>query len=352
MALLSIRSVAKQFGPVQVLRDVSMEIAAGEFLTVLGESGSGKTTLLRLLAGFERPDGGEIWMDGERLDPLPPNKRGVNTVFQHYALFPHLTVSENVAYGLRARKTPKEEIAPRVEKALAQVKMSEYAARRPMQLSGGQQQRVALARAIVRSPRLFLLDEPLSNLDAKLRVQTRTEVKQLQRALGVTTIYVTHDQEEAMSLSDRMAIFVDGRIVQIGTPEEVFAKPVSTAVAGFLGSPPMNLLPARLRGAVLEIEGHRLALPRPAGKEDRAVVAGIRPGDITIGGSGLAATVELAEPQGESVIVDLRLGNAALKARIFSGLRFREGQEVQIGIDPTRVHLFDADGRRFADRWA
>ena len=185
MSLLSIRGVAKRFGQTPVLRDVSLEIAAGEFLTVLGESGSGKTTLLRLLAGFERPDGGEIRMDGERIDHLPPNKRGVNTVFQHYALFPHLSVFENVAYGLRARKTAKEEIAPRVEKALAQVKMSDFAARRPTQLSGGQQQRVALARALVNRPKLLLLDEPLSALDARLRREMQVELKSLQREVGI-----------------------------------------------------------------------------------------------------------------------------------------------------------------------
>ena len=244
MALLSIRSVAKQFGTVQVLRDVSMEIAAGEFLTVLGESGSGKTTLLRLLAGFERPDGGEIWMDGERLDALPPNKRGVNTVFQHYALFPHLSVFENVAYGLRARKTPKEEIAARVEKALAQVKMSNFAGRRPTQLSGGQQQRVALARALVNRPKLLLLDEPLSALDARLRREMQVELKSLQREVGIAFLFVTHDQEEAMALSDRIALLRAGELEQVDTPREIYNRPRTAYAANFIGL--TNLLRGRV----------------------------------------------------------------------------------------------------------
>ena len=203
---------------------------------------------------------------------------------------------------------------------------------------------MALARAIVRSPRLFLLDEPLSNLDARLRVQTRSEVKQLQRALGVTTIYVTHDQEEAMSLSDRMAIFVDGRIVQIGTPEEVFGKPASTAVAGFLGSPPMNLLPGRLAGTSLQVAGHRLDLPAQMAGPDQKVTVGFRPADIAISPAGLPATVVLAELLGDSMIVDLRLGEALVRARLFQTRRFREGETVRIELDPRRLHLFGTFG--------
>jgi ABC-type sugar transport system ATPase subunit len=345
-ARIELRGITKRFGETVVLHGIDLSIAPGEFFSLLGPSGCGKTTTLRIIAGLETPDAGRVHVDGRDITDTSPGERDAAMVFQSYALYPHMTVAGNIGFLLRMVGTRRSEIERLVMQAARRVGIELLLLRRPGQLSGGQQQRVALARAIVRSPRLFLLDEPLSNLDAKLRMQTRTEVKQLQRALGVTTIYVTHDQEEAMSLSDRMAIFVDGRIVQIGTPEEVFGKPASTAVAGFLGSPPMNLLPARLCGAMLEIEGHRLELPRPGGDEDRAVVAGIRPGDITIREGGLPATVELAEPQGESVIVDLRFGAAALKARIFSGVRFREGQEVQIGIDPARVHLFNPDGQR------
>jgi ABC-type sugar transport system ATPase subunit len=345
-ARIELHGIAKRFGETTVLHDINLSIAPGEFFSLLGPSGCGKTTTLRIIAGLEAPDAGRVHVDGRDITDMSPGERDAAMVFQSYALYPHMTVAGNIGFPLRMVGIARAEIERLVAQAARRVGIEPLLARRPGQLSGGQQQRVALARAIVRSPRLFLLDEPLSNLDAKLRVQTRTEVKQLQRALGVTTIYVTHDQEEAMSLSDRMAIFVDGRIVQIGTPEEVFGKPTSTVVAGFLGSPPMNLLPARLCAAMLEIEGHKLALPHPVGDEDRAVVAGIRPGDISIREAGLPATVELAEPQGESVIVDLRFGGAALKARIFSGVRFREGQAVQIGIDPARVHLFTADGQR------
>jgi len=195
--LLSIRGVAKRFGQVKVLNGISLDVAEGEFLTILGESGSGKTTLLRIISGFERPDEGEVWMESERLDVLPPNRRGVNTVFQSYALFPHLSVFENVAYGLRARNTPAKEISARVESALAQVKMSDFTNRRPAQLSGGQQQRVALSRALVNRPKLLLLDEPLSALDANLRRQMQSELKALQREVGIAFLFVTHDQEEA-----------------------------------------------------------------------------------------------------------------------------------------------------------
>jgi ABC-type Fe3+/spermidine/putrescine transport system ATPase subunit len=243
MSLLSIRGVAKRFGQAPVLRDVSLEIAAGEFLTVLGESGSGKTTLLRLLAGFEHPDIGEIRMEGERIDHLPPNKRGVNTVFQHYALFPHLSVFENVAYGLRARKAPKEEIAPRVRNALAQVKMSDFAARRPSQLSGGQQQRVALARALVNRPKLLLLDEPLSALDARLRREMQVELKSLQREVGIAFLFVTHDQDEAMALSDRIALLRAGELEQVDTPRGIYNRPRTAYAANFIGL--TNLLHGR-----------------------------------------------------------------------------------------------------------
>ena len=247
-ALLSIRSVAKQFGGTPVLRDVSLDIAPAEFLTVLGESGSGKTTLLRLLAGFAHPDRGEIWMSGERLDTLPPNKRAVNTVFQNYALFPHLSVFENVAYGLRAKKIGGEEIRPRVEQALDQVRMGAFAARRPAQLSGGQQQRVALARALVNRPRILLLDEPLSALDANLRRQMQVELKSLQREVGISFVFVTHDQEEAMALSDRIALLRAGELEQVDTPREIYNRPRTAYVARFIGQ--TNLLRARVENGV------------------------------------------------------------------------------------------------------
>jgi ABC-type Fe3+/spermidine/putrescine transport system ATPase subunit len=246
--LLSIRGVAKRFGQTKVLNAVSLDVAEGEFLTILGESGSGKTTLLRIISGFERPDEGGVWMGGERLDVLPPSRRAVNTVFQSYALFPHLSVFENVAYGLRAKKTAKKEITVRVESALAQVKMRDFAQRKPAQLSGGQQQRVALSRALVNRPRLLLLDEPLSALDANLRRQMQSELKALQREVGIAFIFVTHDQEEAMTLSDRIALLRAGEVEQVSTPPELYNKPRTAYVATFVGQ--TNLLRARVENGI------------------------------------------------------------------------------------------------------
>jgi spermidine/putrescine transport system ATP-binding protein len=246
--LLSIREVVKRFGARPVLRGITLDVAPGEFLTILGESGSGKTTLLRLIAGFESLDSGEIWMDDARLDPLPAHQRPVNTVFQSYAIFPHLSVFENVAYGLRAKKTPQPEIPERVNQALAMVKMSEFVQSPPSRLSGGQQQRVALARALVNRPRVLLLDEPLSALDANLRRQMQVELKSLQREVGITFIFVTHDQEEAMALSDRVALLRDGHLEQIAGPREIYGEPATAYAAQFIGQ--TNLLRTEVRDGI------------------------------------------------------------------------------------------------------
>jgi ABC-type Fe3+/spermidine/putrescine transport system ATPase subunit len=246
--LLSIRSVAKDFGKNVVLRDISLDVAEGEFLTILGESGSGKTTLLRIIAGFESASAGEVWMGDERLDRQPPYRRRVNTVFQHYALFPHLTVEQNVAYGLRVAKRPEPEIASRVEEALSKVKMSVHAKSKPSKISGGQQQRVALARALVNRPRLLLLDEPLSALDANLRRQMQVELKSLQREVGISFIFVTHDQEEAMVMSDRIALLRSGELEQVATPREIYGRPSTAYAAQFIGH--TNLLKGEVRGGM------------------------------------------------------------------------------------------------------
>jgi len=240
--LLSIRRVAKHFGKNVVLRDITLEIAEGEFLTILGESGSGKTTLLRIIAGFEQPTAGEVWMAGERLDTQPPYRRRVNTVFQSYALFPHMTVEDNVGYGLRVAKRPAAEIQLRVTDALAKVKMSAFAKSKPSKISGGQQQRIALARALVNRPRLLLLDEPLSALDANLRRQMQVELKALQREVGITFIFVTHDQEEAMVMSDRIALLRSGELEQVASPREIYNRPATSYTAQFIGH--TNLLHA------------------------------------------------------------------------------------------------------------
>ncbi|HLN01579.1 MAG TPA: ABC transporter ATP-binding protein [Bryobacteraceae bacterium] len=275
-ALLTIRSVEKSFGAMRVLRGVTLEVAAGEFLTILGESGSGKTTLLRMIAGFEQPDAGEIAIDGERIDPLPPNRRPVNTVFQHYALFPHLSVFENVAYGLRVKKVPKTEVDQRVEEALALVQMSKFARQSPAKISGGQQQRVALARALVNRPKLLLLDEPLSALDAALRRQMQTELKSLQRQVGITFIFVTHDQDEAMVMSDRIALLRSGVLEQIAAPREIYRSPRTTYTAQFIGQ--TNLL----RGTVAKGAVSCGCFRWVSQEADGPVIFSLRPEDIHV----------------------------------------------------------------------
>src|SRR6202050_5295850 len=246
--LLRIQNVAKSFGKNAVLRDISLDVAPGEFLTILGESGSGKTTLLRIIAGFERATSGQVWMGEERLDRQPPYRRRVNTVFQSYALFPHLTVEQNVAYGLRAARTPEAEIASRVSEALSKVKMSAHAKSKPSKIGGGQQHRVALARALVNRPRLLLLDEPLSALDANLRRQMQVELKSLQREVGISFIFVTHDQEEAMVMSDRIALLRSGELEQVASPREIYNHPATSYTAQFIGH--TNLLQAEIRQGV------------------------------------------------------------------------------------------------------
>ena len=278
--LLNIRNVAKSFGKNPVLRDISLQIAEGEFLTILGESGSGKTTLLRIIAGFESADSGEILMEGERLDLLPPYRRRVNTVFQQYALFPHLSVEDNVAYGLRVAKLPKAEIAARVAESLAMVKMSTFAAAKPANISGGQQQRIALARALVNRPRLLLLDEPLSALDANLRRQMQFELKSLQREVGISFVFVTHDQEEAMVMSDRIALLRKGELEQVASPREIYSHPATAYTAQFIGH--TNLLRGEVKAGTARCHSlsWRVALP------DGPALFSLRPENIRLVGSG------------------------------------------------------------------
>jgi spermidine/putrescine ABC transporter ATP-binding subunit len=274
--LLSIRNVAKRFGKNVVLRDISLDVAEGEFLTILGESGSGKTTLLRIIAGFETASAGEVWMGEERLDRQPPYRRRVNTVFQHYALFPHLTVEQNVAYGLRVAKRPEAEIAFRVKEALDKVKMSAHAKSKPSKISGGQQQRIALARALVNRPRLLLLDEPLSALDANLRRQMQVELKSLQREVGISFIFVTHDQEEAMVMSDRIALLRSGELEQVATPREIYGRPATAYAAQFIGH--TNLLKGEVRAGVVRCG----VLTWPAALPDGPALFSLRPENIRL----------------------------------------------------------------------
>jgi spermidine/putrescine transport system ATP-binding protein len=278
--LLSIRNVAKTFGHNAVLRNVSLEIAEGEFLTILGESGSGKTTLLRIVAGFETATSGELWMGAERLDRQPPYRRRVNTVFQSYALFPHLTVEENVAYGLRVAKRPASEISQRVAEALDKVKMTAHATKKPSKISGGQQQRVALARALVNRPKLLLLDEPLSALDANLRRQMQVELKSLQREVGIAFVFVTHDQEEAMVMSDRIALLRSGELEQVATPREIYNRPATAYVAQFIGH--TNLLKGEVKDGVVRCG----ALTWKASLPEGPTLFSLRPEHIRLAGTG------------------------------------------------------------------
>lgn len=316
--LLEVRNVVKSFGPREVLKHISLEISSGEFLTLLGESGSGKTTLLRLIAGFEQPGSGEIWMSGERLDTLPPYKRRVNTVFQNYALFPHLTVHENVAYGLEVSGAASSEIPGRVNGALEMVKMQEFAASRPAKLSGGQQQRVALARALVNRPMLLLLDEPLSALDANLRKQMQGELKSLQRELGITFLFVTHDQDEAMALSDRIALLKDGGLEQVASPREIYAHPATRYTAEFIGQ--TNLLRANIKEGVAACG----ALQWHTAESSGNALFSLRPESIHLSPDGSApaeavrfrAVIRQQIFSGSSEHLELDLASQSLRARI------------------------------------
>jgi ABC-type Fe3+/spermidine/putrescine transport system ATPase subunit len=305
--LLEVRAVAKHFGVHEVLKKISINIAAGEFITLLGESGSGKTTMLRLIAGFEQPSSGEIWMNSERLDTLPPYKRRVNTVFQQYALFPHLNVRDNVAYGLRVTNAPSGEINARVADALRMVKMDSFAGARPATLSGGQQQRVALARALVNRPLLLLLDEPLSALDANLRKEMQSELKSLQREVGITFLFVTHDQDEAMALSDRIALLRNGALEQMASPREIYSHPVTAYTAQFIGQ--TNLLHAEIRGGIATCG----ALRWPTSAPDGAALFSLRPEAIRLADAvaNSAATATAAEVRFSAVVKQQLYGGAS-----------------------------------------
>jgi ABC-type Fe3+/spermidine/putrescine transport system ATPase subunit len=315
-ALLELRKVAKSFGNREVLKSISLQIGSGEFLTLLGESGSGKTTLLRLIAGFEQPTSGEIWMNGARLDTIPAYKRRVNTVFQNYALFPHLSVADNVAYGLRVTGVAASEIPRRVAASLRMVKMQEYANARPARLSGGQQQRVALARALVNRPQMLLLDEPLSALDANLRKQMQGELKALQRELGITFLFVTHDQEEAMALSDRIALLRGGNLEQVASPREIYLRPATSYTAQFIGQ--TNLLEAEVRDGIATSGELRWPTSAPNGP----TVFSLRPEDI-----GLASA-------GDAKLVRFR---ARIRQQIFTGSV--EQLEIEADGQLLRVHI-------------
>ncbi|RYF74817.1 MAG: ABC transporter ATP-binding protein [Comamonadaceae bacterium] len=333
--------VVKRHGSFTALHGMDLEIEPGEFFVLLGPSGSGKTTTLRILAGLEEIDQGRVVLDGTDVTHRQPGERDVAMVFQSYALYPHMTVAQNIGFPLKMSGTARSEIETATRDAAVKVGISHLLDRRPGQLSGGQQQRVALARAIVRKPRLFLLDEPLSNLDAKLRIETRAELRRLQRSLGVTTVYVTHDQEEAMTLADRVAVFMEGRLVQIGTPKDIFLRPATVAVAGFIGTPPMNLLDAEVRDGRVHLDGVAVeTMPVPQGH--REITLGLRPGDLRIAQQGPAALVEFVEDLGDAHVVNLLLGTRRIKLKTDPrGPVLAEGQSVHLAFMPEAAHLFD-----------
>ena len=351
MASISLRKVVKRYGrgPIAnpVIHGIDAEIGDGEFVVIVGPSGCGKSTLLRMVAGLEEITEGEIAIGPRVVNRLEPAERDIAMVFQNYALYPHMTVYENMAYGLKIAKTPKAEIDARVNKAARILELTQLLERKPRQLSGGQRQRVAMGRAIVRQPQVFLFDEPLSNLDAKLRAQTRLEIQKLHAELGVTSLFVTHDQVEAMTLAQRMIVMNAGRMEQFGTPEEVYARPATTFVAGFIGSPPMNLLHGRADGDVFGITGQGLPLPQAA-PCDGPLILGVRPEHVQLGGHGSwALKVEMVEMLGAERLVHGRLGSAAFTARIAATDPVpRVGQTVMATVSRDHLHWFDEQTRQ------
>jgi multiple sugar transport system ATP-binding protein len=357
MSAIAISNVQKSFGPVHVLQDIAIEIASGEFLVLVGPSGCGKSTLLRVIAGLDYADEGEVIIGGRDVTDLPAKSRDVAMVFQSYALYPHMTVAENMGFSLRVRKADARVVAERVSEAARTLNLTEYLERKPSELSGGQRQRVAMGRAIVRDPKVFLFDEPLSNLDAKLRVTMRNEIKALHNRLGTTTIYVTHDQIEALTMADRIVVLRSGRIEQIGSPLELYDAPANTFVAEFIGSPAMNLVPGSLEGedgqtVVRLSDGVSLRLPGSTiGQRERRVTVGIRPEHLRLAepGTGLPGRVSLVEPTGAQVQIVVDTASGPMTA--LSSERLMPKIGTPIGLCPVAewVHVFDGEtGNRLA----
>ena len=358
MAEVSIRKLNKMFDVTHVVKDVDLEIRDKEFVVLVGPSGCGKTTTLRMVAGLEAITSGQILIDDAVVNEVPPMDRDIAMVFQNYALYPHMSVAGNMAFGLKMRKFAKPEIESRIKRAAAILGIENLLERKPRQLSGGQRQRVALGRAIVRDPKVFLFDEPLSNLDAKLRVQMRVELKKLHERLGTTAIYVTHDQVEAMTLGDRVVVMKDGWVQQVGEPLELYNTPANRFVAGFIGSPAMNFIEATLGesdGAVVaEAPGLRLTLPGPQAararaKAGRAITLGIRPEDVHVATDSdpanlcFDAIVEVVEQLGSEILLDTRVGPATVVASVEPTMRIRSNDKLRMSLKPERLHLFDAE---------
>ncbi len=343
MAEVILKNLTKRWGDFIGVDDQSLHIADQEFLVLLGPSGCGKTTTMRMIAGLEEPTSGEVWIGDRMVNDDLPKDRDVAMVFQNYGLYPHMSVFENIAYPLRVRGTPKSDIAPRVERAAEQVELTEFLDRKPKALSGGQRQRVALARAIVRTPKVFLMDEPLSNLDAKLRVTMRAELKHLSRELKITTVYVTHDQIEAMTLADRVAVMKNGIIQQLGTPDEIYNDPANLFVAGFIGSPAMNLIHGSIKDGQFVTRGGVALIPMD--RPDRAdVVLGVRADDLSVHAPGeghIDAEIYAFENTGEATLLTVQWGKQRVIARGDRHLRKDQGEVVGLKLDPDHLYLFD-----------
>jgi multiple sugar transport system ATP-binding protein len=347
MASVDIVNVRKAYGGLEVIHGVSVAIADGEFVTLVGPSGCGKSTLLRMIAGLEPITAGQIKIGGRVVNHLAPRDRDIAMVFQNYALYPHKTVAENLSFALKLRRAPKLEVADRVRRAAEILHITPLLSRYPRQLSGGQRQRVAMGRAIVRDPQVFLFDEPLSNLDAKLRVQMRGEIKELHQRLGTTTVYVTHDQIEAMTMADRIVVMRDGVVEQAGLPLELYDRPSSMFVASFIGSPSMNLLPGSIRldggPSFLTADGAELPLKTaPEGSNGRPCVYGVRPEHLSLGGDAIRARVSVVEPTGSETQVFATVGTQPIVGVFRERVTARPGETLGLSVDLNAVHLFDS----------
>ncbi len=355
MASVAIRDVRKAFGATSVIHGVNVSIRDGEFVVLVGPSGCGKSTLLRMIAGLENITAGEIRIGDRVVNHLPPKERDVAMVFQNYALYPHMTVGANMAFSMKLRGAPKSEIDERVKRAAETLGLSQLLERFPRQLSGGQRQRVAMGRAIVRDPQVFLFDEPLSNLDAKLRVQMRTEIKELHQRLKTTTIYVTHDQIEAMTMADKIVVMHDGLVEQIGAPLDLYDRPDNLFVAGFIGSPAMNMIKGRIRvNGTASFEGPagvKFSLAAAgSGNDGRPAVYGVRPEHFSLSDDGAEAEVQVIEPTGSELQVVAKLGGEEITAVFRERHQFKPGEKIRLKPDPRLVHLFDEEtGKRLSN---
>ncbi|MGP3699539.1 ABC transporter ATP-binding protein [Rhodobacter sp. NSM] len=352
MSNVQISNVVKRYGAVQVMHGVSVDIDDGEFVVLVGPSGCGKSTLLRMLAGLEEISGGTISIGGRVVNNVIPKDRDIAMVFQSYALYPHKTVFDNMGFPLKMAKRPKEEIEEKVRRAAEILDLTKYLDRYPKALSGGQRQRVAMGRAIVRDPQVFLFDEPLSNLDAKLRVTMRLEIKELHQRLKTTIVYVTHDQIEAMTMADKIVVMRDGRVEQVGAPLDLYDAPQNVFVAGFIGSPSMNFIHGAValqggRKVFVSDKGLELPLPDTAAVEGQGVTYGIRPEHIHVGADGVPVKVVVLEPTGSETQIFARAGGELIDAIVRDRIAARPGESIGFRIEPTRVHLFDRNsGRR------